>query len=72
LRKKFPRTFFLVPGYGAQGGGGKSVAGAFDKNGNGAIINASRSLMCAWKKSPSLGLADATRQEAIRMKNDIT
>jgi len=72
LRRKYPKLFFLVPGYGAQGGGGKSVAGAFDKNGAGAIVNASRSLMCAWKKSPGLSLADATRAEAIRMKKDIT
>ena len=72
LRRKFPSLFFLVPGYGAQGGGGASVAGAFDKNGMGAIVNASRSLMCAWQKRPDLSLADATRTEAIRMRNDIT
>jgi orotidine-5'-phosphate decarboxylase len=72
LRKKFPKLFFLVPGYGAQGGGGKSVAGAFDKNGMGAIVNASRSLMCAWQKAPELSLTQATRAEAIRMRKDIT
>ena len=72
LRRKFPKLFFLVPGYGAQGGGGSSVAGAFDKNGLGAIINASRSLMCAWQKAPELSLGEATRAEALRMKNDIT
>jgi len=72
LRRKFPKLFFLVPGYGAQGGGGKSIAGAFDKNGMGAIINASRSMMCAWQKAPQLSLAEATRAEAVRMKNDIT
>ncbi|MDR0489900.1 MAG: orotidine-5'-phosphate decarboxylase [Oscillospiraceae bacterium] len=71
LRQKFPRLFFLVPGYGAQGGGGKDVAGAFDKDGIGAIVNASRSLMCAWQKAPNLSLVDATREEAIKMKNDI-
>ena len=71
LRRKFPKLFFLVPGYGAQGGGGKSVAGAFDNNGSGAIINASRSLMCAWQKSPDLSLIKATRAEAERMKQDI-
>ena len=71
LRRKFPKLFFLVPGYGAQGGGGASVAGAFDKNGMGAIVNASRSLMCAWQKSPDMSLKEATRDEAIRMKNDI-
>ena len=39
LREKLPHTFFLVPGYGAQGGGAKDVAGAFDENGLGAIVN---------------------------------
>jgi len=72
LRCKFPKLFFLVPGYGAQGGGGASIAGAFDKNGLGAIVNASRSMMCAWQKSPDMSLAEATRAEAIRMKKDIT
>lgn len=72
LRKKFPKLFFLVPGYGAQGGGGATVAGAFDKNGMGAIVNASRSLMCAWQKAPDLTLAEATRAEALRMRKDIT
>jgi len=71
LRRKFPKMFFLVPGYGAQGGGGASVAPAFDKNGMGAIVNASRSMMCAWKNAPGLSLAEATRAEAIRMKEDI-
>jgi orotidine-5'-phosphate decarboxylase len=72
LRRKFPRLFFLVPGYGAQGGGGAGISGAFDKNGLGAIVNASRSMMCAWQKSPDMSLAEATRAEAIRMKKDIT
>ena len=72
LRQRFPRLFFLVPGYGAQGGGGETVAGAFDKNGMGAIVNASRSLMCAWKKEPGMSLAEAVRKEALRMKEDIT
>ena len=72
LRQKYPTLFFLVPGYGAQGGGGESVAGAFDKNGMGAIVNASRSMMCAWKKAPDLSLTEATRAEAIRMQKDIT
>jgi len=72
LRQKYPGLFFLVPGYGAQGGGGADVAPAFDKRGMGAIVNASRSLMCAWQKAPDAGLAEATRAEALRMKRDIT
>ena len=71
LRRKFPKLFFLVPGYGAQGGGGADAAGAFDKNGMGAIVNASRSLMCAWQKAPGLGLAEAAREEAMRMREDL-
>jgi len=71
LRQMFPKLFFLVPGYGAQGAGGASVAGAFDKNKMGAIINASRSMMTAWQKAPGADLTEATRAEALRMKNDI-
>ncbi len=74
LRKALPHTFFLVPGYGAQGGGAKDVAPAFDKNGLGAIINSSRGIMCAWKKEEGLApeeYAQAARREAIRMRDEI-
>ena len=46
-----PHTFFLVPGYGAQGGTAADVAGMFDKQGSGAIVNSSRGIIGAWKKS---------------------
>ena len=75
LRQKLPHTMFLVPGYGAQGGGAQGVAGAFDKNGRGAIVNSSRAIMCAWKKEgncPETAFAEAARREAIRMRDDIT
>lgn len=73
LRRRLPHTFFLVPGYGAQGGGAKDVAGAFDKDGLGAIINASRSIMYAYKKQgcAEKDYALAARREAIRMRDDI-
>ena len=73
LRGALPHTFFLVPGYGAQGGGAADVAPAFDKNGRGAIINSSRGIMCAWKKEGCAPeeYADAARREAIRMRNEI-
>ena len=73
LRTKAPHTFFLVPGYGAQGGGAKDVAHAFDKNGLGAIINSSRGIMCAYKKEgcDEKDYAQAARREALRMKADI-
>ncbi|MBC8571003.1 orotidine-5'-phosphate decarboxylase [Zongyangia hominis] len=73
LRKKLPHTFFLVPGYGAQGGGAKDVAGAFDARGLGAIVNSSRGILCAWKKEncDERDFTGAARREAIRMRDDI-
>ena len=73
MRQKMPHTFFLVPGYGAQGGGANDVAGAFDKNGLGAIVNSSRGIMCAWKKTGKDGrdYKEAARAEAIRMRDEI-
>ncbi|MBQ6707437.1 MAG: orotidine-5'-phosphate decarboxylase [Clostridia bacterium] len=74
LRAAFPKIFFLVPGYGAQGAGGQDIAGAFDDKGLGAIVNASRSIMCAYKKNnyDEKDFAEAARAEAIRMRDDIT
>ena len=74
LRKRLPHTFFLVPGYGAQGGGAEGVSGAFDENGLGGIVNSSRAIMCAYQKegcNPQ-EFAKAARREAIRMRDDIT
>jgi orotidine-5'-phosphate decarboxylase len=77
LRKRMPHTWILVPGYGAQGGKAEDVAKAFGPDGLGAIVNASRSLMCAWQKDawraahPEEDFALATREEAIRMRDAI-
>lgn len=77
LRRRMPQTCFLVPGYGAQGGGAKDVAAAFDRDGLGAVINASRSLMCAyrqerWKEAYAPEAFDeACRAEALRMKEEL-
>ena len=73
MRQKMPHTFFLVPGYGAQGGGANDVAGAFDKNGLGAIVNSSRAILTAWKKAGTDGkdFAQQARKEALTMKEDI-
>ncbi len=70
LRAQMPRTYFLVPGYGAQGGGAKDVAPCFNKDGLGAIVNASRSIMCAYMKNGGT-VGEAARAEAIRMREDI-
>lgn len=50
LRKKMPRAMFLVPGYGAQGGGARDILGAFDNEGLGALINNSRGILYAYVK----------------------
>lgn len=73
LRQSLPHTFFLVPGYGAQGGGAKDVAPAFDANGLGAVVNASRSILCAWQKTGAAeqDFAKAAAQEAVRMRDEI-
>jgi orotidine-5'-phosphate decarboxylase len=73
LRKRLPHTFFLVPGYGAQGGGANGLKGAFDSNGLGAIVNSSRAIMCAYQKEgcDERDFAKASRREVIRMKEDI-
>jgi len=71
LRALLPRTFFLVPGYGAQGATAKDLAGCFDKQGRGAVVNASRSLLCAHQKRNTEDFADAARDEALRMKDDL-
>ena len=73
LRKAHPSIFFLVPGYGAQGGGATGLAGAFNKDGLGAVVNSSRAIMCAYKKEgcDEADFAGAARREALRMKDDI-
>ncbi len=77
IRETAPHTFFLIPGYGAQGGKAEDIALGFDKNGIGGIINASRSLMCAYKsdkwkdKVKEENYANATRLEAIRMRDEL-
>ena len=50
LRQRIDSTFFLVPGYGAQGAGADDIAVNFDENGLGAVVNASRGLLLAYKK----------------------
>ena len=73
LRADLPHTFFLVPGYGAQGGTAADVKYAFDQQGHGAIVNSSRGIMCAWKKTGGDGhdFAQAARNAAIAMRDDI-
>ncbi len=73
LRRRLEHTFFLVPGYGAQGGTAEDVQYAFNKYGYGAIVNASRSIMCAWQKTGRDGTdyQEAARAAAVAMRDDI-
>ena len=77
IRDMATHTFFLIPGYGAQGGKANDIALGFDSNGLGGIVNASRSLMCAyqsdrWKDQyTEEEYAKATRAEALRMKGEL-
>lgn len=73
LRGLMPKSYFLVPGYGAQGGGAEGVKPCFNSDGLGAIVNSSRGIMCAYKKGDwkEEQFAEAARAEAIRMKEDL-
>jgi orotidine-5'-phosphate decarboxylase len=70
LRMAMPQSPFLVPGYGAQGGGAADVVHAFDKDGLGAVVNSSRGIIFAHEKS-QLPFGDAVRKAADDMKNDL-
>lgn len=76
LRKLMPKTFILVPGYGAQGGKAEDLVPYFNGDGLGAIINSSRGIIAAYKqdkysKFGSANFAEASRQAVIDMKEDI-
>jgi len=73
VRELLHKSYFLVPGYGAQGAGAKDVAQAFNDDGLGAIVNSSRAIMCAWKKTGGDGhdYKEAARAEALRMRDEI-
>ncbi|MDR0288200.1 MAG: orotidine-5'-phosphate decarboxylase [Clostridiales bacterium] len=69
LRKIMDKAIFLVPGYGAQGGTALDAAPNFDPDGLGAVVNASRSIMCAYKseKWNKYSVGEAARAEALDM-----
>ena len=76
LRKVMPKSYILVPGYGAQGGTADGLKPYFNEDGLGAIVNSSRGIICAYKqdkyaKFGSLNYADASRQAVIDMIEDI-
>ena len=77
LRKIMPKSFILVPGYGAQGGQGKDLVDFFNEDGLGAIVNSSRGIIAAYKqeKYAAFGaghFGEASRQAVIDMVKDIS
>ena len=77
LRKIMPKTFILVPGYGAQGGKGADLVHFFNEDGLGAIVNSSRGIIAAYKQEKyasfgELNYADASRQAVKDMIEDIS
>ena len=76
LRRIMPKTFILVPGYGAQGGKGADLVHFFNEDGLGAIINSSRGIIAAYQQEQyahygEAGYADASRAAVLAMKEDI-
>ncbi|MCD7826005.1 MAG: orotidine-5'-phosphate decarboxylase [Clostridiaceae bacterium] len=76
LRKIMPKTYILVPGYGAQGGAAKDLAPYFNEDGLGAIVNSSRGIIAAWQSEKYASFdgttyADASRQAVEDMIADI-
>ncbi len=76
MREVMPKSYILVPGYGAQGGKGKDLAHFFNKDGLGAIVNSSRGIIGAYQQEQysqygEAGYADAARAAVIDMREDI-
>ncbi|GMQ59155.1 orotidine-5'-phosphate decarboxylase [Vallitalea sediminicola] len=77
LRRIMPKTFFLVPGYGAQGATAEDLAGCFNKDGLGAIVNSSRGIIAAYtkevykKKFKVEEFGKAAREAVISMRDDL-
>ena len=81
LRKLMPNTFFLIPGYGAQGGAARIAATLLDKAGG--TVNSSRGILCAWQKAENLAekreqnclcmndIANAAAEASVFSKNDL-
>jgi len=66
LRAEMPHTWFLVPGFGSQGGTARDVAAAFDSAGRGAIVNNSRGIIFAHRSKPYAERYGSARwQEAV-------
>lgn len=77
LRERLKSTFFLIPGYGAQGGKAEDIRACFDKDGLGGIVNSSRGIISAYKMDKYRDFSEmefhkAARQSALDMKADLS
>ena len=71
IRSRYNDMFFLIPGYGAQGGKAEDVA-LYLNNGNGGVVNSSRGILLAYKKeNREMDFAACAREEAIKMRDEI-
>lgn len=72
IRANYSNMFFLIPGYGAQGGTAEDVS-LYLNNGNGGVVNSSRGILLAYKKlnRPAEQFAQCAREEAIKMRDAI-
>lgn len=76
IRNKCPKLFFLIPGYGAQGGKAEDIRASFDNNGLGGIVNSSRGIIAAFQNEKYSTFSEkefalASRQAALDMKKDL-
>ena len=71
LREILPHTFFLIPGYGAQGGNAEMLKSCFGKNGLGGVVNNSRGILCAYKKLGGT-YYEAARAACVAMQKDLS
>lgn len=73
LRKQLAHTFFLIPGYGAQGGSADMLKVCFDEKGLGGVVNSSRGILCAYRQPGYSGMNyyDAARAACLDMQQDL-
>ncbi|MBQ7369492.1 MAG: orotidine-5'-phosphate decarboxylase [Clostridia bacterium] len=71
LREVLPHTFFLIPGYGAQGGNAEMLKSCFGENGLGGVVNNSRGILCAYKKLGGT-YYEAAREACLAMQKDLS
>ena len=71
LRERMPDTFFLVPGYGAQGGSGADALAGLRSDGRGAIVSSSRAICGAWQSTGTDDWAGAARNAVVAMNRDL-